>query len=223
MNIAIDGPAGAGKSTVAKMVAGKLDYLYIDTGSMYRALAWAVLDQGLPIEDESVVSKLLKENDIRMRRVQGEQHVYWNNTDVTEWIRTPNVSQYASVVASYASVREQMLILQRNLAVQGKVVMDGRDIGTHVLPDAEVKIFLTASIQERAMRRWKELRDKGFDPNLAEMEQEIAERDLRDMNREVAPLRQAEDAILVDTTGMTIAQVAERILEICERVGESSQ
>lgn len=223
MNIAIDGPAGAGKSTVAKMVAGKLDYLYIDTGSMYRALAWAVLDQGLPIEDESVVSKLLKENDIRLRRVQGEQHVYWNNTDVTEWIRTPNVSQYASVVASYASVREQMLILQRNLAVQGKVVMDGRDIGTHVLPDAEVKIFLTASIQERAMRRWKELRDKGFDPNLAEMEQEIAERDLRDMNREVAPLRQAEDAILVDTTGMTIAQVAERILEICERVGESSQ
>ncbi|EST56079.1 cytidylate kinase [Brevibacillus panacihumi W25] len=223
MNIAIDGPAGAGKSTVAKMVAGKLDYLYIDTGSMYRALAWAVLDQGLPIEDESVVSKLLKENDIRLRRVQGEQHVYWNNTDVTEWIRTPNVSQYASVVASYASVREQMLILQRNLAVQGKVVMDGRDIGTHVLPDAEVKIFLTASIQERAMRRWKELRDKGFDPNLAEMEQEIAERDQRDMNREVAPLRQAEDAILVDTTGMTIAQVAERILEICERVGESSQ
>lgn len=223
MNIAIDGPAGAGKSTVAKMVAGKLDYLYIDTGSMYRALAWAVLDQGLPIEDESVVSKLLKENDIRLRRVQGEQHVYWNNTDVTEWIRTPNVSQYASVVASYASVREQMLILQRNLAVQGKVVMDGRDIGTHVLPDAEVKIFLTASIQERAMRRWKELRDKGFDPNLAEMEQEIAERDQRDMNREVAPLRQAEDAVLVDTTGMTIAQVAERILEICERVGESSQ
>lgn len=223
MNIAIDGPAGAGKSTVAKMVAGKLDYLYIDTGSMYRALAWAVLDQGLPIENESVVSKLLKENDIRLRRVQGEQHVYWNDTDVTEWIRTPNVSQYASVVASYASVREQMLILQRNLAVQGKVVMDGRDIGTHVLPDAEVKIFLTASIQERAMRRWKELRDKGFDPDLAEMEQEIAERDQRDMNREVAPLRQAEDAVLVDTTGMTIAQVAERILEICERVGESSQ
>jgi len=223
MNIAIDGPAGAGKSTVAKMVAGKLDYLYIDTGSMYRALAWAVLDQGLPIENESVVSKLLEENDIRLRRVQGEQHVYWNDTDVTEWIRTPNVSQYASVVASYSSVREQMLILQRNLAVQGKVVMDGRDIGTHVLPDAEVKIFLTASIQERALRRWKELRDKGFDPDLAEMEQEIAERDQRDMNREVAPLRQAKDAVLVDTTGMTIAQVAERILEICERVGESSQ
>ncbi|HZG79645.1 MAG TPA: (d)CMP kinase [Brevibacillus sp.] len=223
MNIAIDGPAGAGKSTVAKMVAGKLDYLYIDTGSMYRALAWAVLDQGLPIENESVVSKLLEENDIRLRRVQGEQHVYWNDTDVTEWIRTPNVSQYASVVASYSSVREQMLILQRNLTVQGKVVMDGRDIGTHVLPDAEVKIFLTASIQERALRRWKELRDKGFDPDLAEMEQEIAERDQRDMNREVAPLRQAKDAVLVDTTGMTIAQVAERILEICERVGESSQ
>lgn len=223
MNIAIDGPAGAGKSTVAKMVAGKLDYLYIDTGSMYRALAWAVLDQGLPIENESVVSKLLEENDIHLRRVQGEQHVYWNDTDVTEWIRTPNVSQYASVVASYPAVREQMLILQRNLAVQGKVVMDGRDIGTHVLPDAEVKIFLTASIQERALRRWKELRDKGFDPVLAEMEQEIAERDQRDMNRDVAPLRQAKDAVLVDTTGMTIDQVAERILEICERVGESSQ
>lgn len=223
MNIAIDGPAGAGKSTVAKKVAGALEYVYIDTGSMYRALAWAVHHHGLPIENEAAVSQLLQDNVIHLRRVHGEQHVYWNDTDVTAWIRTPEVSQFASIVASYGAVREQMLVLQRNLATQGNVVMDGRDIGTHVLPDADVKIFLTASIRERAERRWKELREKGLDPDLSEMEKDIAERDQRDMNREVAPLRQAEDAVLVDTTGMTIDQVVDRILEICERTGESRQ
>ncbi|CAM3234838.1 MULTISPECIES: (d)CMP kinase [Brevibacillus] len=223
MNIAIDGPAGAGKSTVAKKVAGALEYVYIDTGSMYRALAWAVHHHALPIENEAAVSQLLQDNVIHLRRVQGEQHVYWNDTDVTAWIRTSEVSQFASIVASYGAVREQMLVLQRNLATQGNVVMDGRDIGTHVLPDADVKIFLTASIRERAERRWKELREKGLDPDLSEMEKDIAERDQRDMNREVAPLRQAEDAVLVDTTGMTIDQVVDRILEICERTGESRQ
>lgn len=223
MNIAIDGPAGAGKSTVAKKVAGALDYLYIDTGSMYRALAWAVQHDDLPIEDEAAVSQVLREHTIQLKRIDGEQHVYWDDRDVTSWIRTPEVSQGASVVASYGAVREQMLTMQRAMATQGKVVMDGRDIGTHVLPDAEVKIFLTASIRERAERRWRELRDKGLAPDLSEMEKEIAERDQRDMNREVAPLRQAEDAVLVDTTGMTIDEVVERILEICERTGESSQ
>lgn len=223
MNIAIDGPAGAGKSTVAKKVAGALDYVYIDTGSMYRALAWAVHHHALPIENEAAVSQLLKDNVIHLRRIQGQQLVYWNDTDVTAWIRTPEVSQFASIVASYGAVREQMLVLQRNLAAQGNVVMDGRDIGTHVLPDAEVKVFLTASIRERAERRWKELREKGLDPDLSEMEKDIAERDQRDMNREVAPLRQAEDAVLVDTTGMTIDQVVDQILEIFERTGESSQ
>jgi CMP/dCMP kinase len=222
MNIAIDGPAGAGKSTVAKKVAKDLDYLYIDTGSMYRALAWAVYHHALPIEDEAVVAQLLQNNSIQLRRVQGEQQVYWNDTDVSALIRTPEMSQFASIVASYAAVREQMLVLQRNLATQGNVVMDGRDIGTHVLPDAEVKIFLTASIRERAERRWKEMREKGLEPDLSEIEKEIAERDQRDMNREVAPLRQAEDAVLVDTTGMTIEQVVDQILQICKRTGESS-
>lgn len=223
MNIAIDGPAGAGKSTVAQKVAGHLEYLYIDTGSMYRALAWAVHHYQLSADDESAVSKLLQNNRIRLERKQGRQHVYWNETDITDQIRTNEVSQYASIVASHASVREQMLVLQRNLAKQGNVVMDGRDIGTHVLPDAEVKIFLTASIRERAERRWKEQLAKGHQANLADLEKEIAERDQRDMNREVAPLRQAEDAVLVDTTGLTIDQVVDRILQICERTGESLQ
>lgn len=223
MNIAIDGPAGAGKSTVAQQVAGKLGYLYIDTGSMYRALAWAVHHHQLPVENEAAVSRLLQENVIRLEREQGEQRVYWNDTDVTRMIRTPEVSEYASIVASYPSVREQMLILQRKMAERGNVVMDGRDIGTHVLPDAEVKIFLTASVQERALRRWKELRAKGNDAQLSDMEKEIAERDYRDMNREVAPLRQAEDAVLVDTTGSSIDQVVDRILQICNRTGESKQ
>lgn len=221
MNIAIDGPAGAGKSTVAQQVAGKLGYLYIDTGSMYRALAWAVHHYEIPVDNEEEVSRLLEKNTIRLERDQGEQRVFWNDTDVTRLIRTPEVSEYASIVASYSAVREQMLVLQRKMAQRGNVVMDGRDIGTHVLPDAEVKIFLTASIQERARRRWSELRAKGNDPQLSDMEKEIAERDHRDMNREVAPLRQAEDAVLVDTTGISIEQVVDRILQICYRTGES--
>jgi cytidylate kinase len=223
MNIAIDGPAGAGKSTVARQVAEKLGYLYIDTGAMYRALAWAIRRHQLPVQNEAEVSRLLQDNVIRLERDKGEQRVYWNETDVTDVIRTPEVSEYASIVASYPSVRGQMLRLQRKLAEQGNVVMDGRDIGTHVLPDAEVKIFLTASVQERALRRWKELRAKGKDAQLSDMEKEIAERDHRDMNRETAPLRQAEDAVLIDTTGIPIDQVVERILEICTRTGEAGQ
>lgn len=161
MNIAIDGPAGAGKSTVAQKVAGQLEYVYIDTGAMYRALAWAVHHHQLPINDEPAVSELLQKNKIQLVRDSGQQHVYWNDIDVTGWIRSTEVSQYASIVASYGSVREQMLVLQRRLASEGNVVMDGRDIGTHVLPDADVKIFLTASSKERAERRWKELLAKG--------------------------------------------------------------
>lgn len=223
MNIAIDGPAGAGKSTVAQKVAGQLEYVYIDTGSMYRALAWAVHHYQLSIEDEPSVSELLQNNVIRLVREHGQQAVFWNDKDVTGLIRSTEVSQFASIVASYGSVREQMLVLQRNLAKQGNVVMDGRDIGTHVLPDAEVKIFLTASSRERAERRWKELLAKGIQTDLDELEKEIEERDLRDMNRDVAPLRQADDAVLVDTTGMSIDLVVDRILQICERTGESTQ
>ncbi|MFY0543033.1 (d)CMP kinase [Brevibacillus sp. H7] len=219
MNIAIDGPAGAGKSTVAQKVAGRLEFVYIDTGSMYRALAWAVLHNGVPVDDEQAVSDLLQNNTIELQRVNSVQRVLWNGRDITEEIRTPEVSQYASIVASYGSVRRQMLVLQRKMAEQGNVVMDGRDIGTHVLPDAEVKIFLTASIRERAERRLKELLAKGHVTDLETLEAEIAERDKRDMERDVAPLRQAEDAVLVDTTGLSIDQVVDRILQICELNG----
>jgi len=219
MNIAIDGPAGAGKSTVAQQVAAQLRYLYIDTGSMYRALAWAVLHNNVPVNDEQAVSELLRYNTIELQRTAETQRVLWNDKDITDEIRTPEVSQYASIVASYGSVRQQMLVLQRKMAEQGNVVMDGRDIGTHVLPDAEVKIYLTASIRERAERRWKELKAKGHETDMAALEAEIAERDKRDMEREVAPLRQAEDAVLVDTTGLSIDQVVDRILKICEANG----
>jgi len=197
--------------------------LYIDTGSMYRALAWAVLNNRIPIDDEAAVSELLRSSDIRLERERDSQRVFWNGQDITDQIRTPEVSQYASIVASYPSVREQMLVLQRQMAAGGNVVMDGRDIGTHVLPDADVKIFLTASTRERAERRLKELLAKGLQTDLATLEAEIAERDKRDMEREAAPLRQAADAVLVDTTGMTIEQVVEQILKICERSGESIQ
>ncbi|MGC5324532.1 (d)CMP kinase [Brevibacillus sp. SYSU BS000544] len=221
MNIAIDGPAGAGKSTVAGQVAAKLGFVYIDTGAMYRALAWAVLQSGLSVHNEESVAALLQDSHIQLQRTSdGNQHVIWNQEDITTNIRTPEVSNYASIVASHGKVRQQMLTLQRNMATQGSVVMDGRDIGTHVLPDAEIKVFLTASIQERAQRRYKELLSKGFDANLEQLKQEIAERDKRDMEREVAPLRQAEDAILVDTTGQSIEEVVQHILEICKRIGE---
>lgn len=221
MNIAIDGPAGAGKSTVARLVAEKLGYVYIDTGAMYRALAWAAKQQGIPVEDETSVSNLLKNGQIRLHRSAGGQKVYWNGIDVSEEIRTPEVSQFASIVASHAEVRRLMLLLQREMAKNGNVVMDGRDIGTHVLPDAEVKIFLTASIQERALRRYHELAAKGIRADLALLEREIAERDKRDMEREVAPLRPAEDAHLIDSSQLAVDEVVERILQICKQTGET--
>jgi len=223
MNIAIDGPAGAGKSTVAKIVAARLQYVYIDTGAMYRALAWAVQREDIAVTDEQAVSQLLANNRIRLARNQQQQLVFWNEINITDEIRTPEVSQYASIVASHGEVRKQMLALQRELAKEGNVVMDGRDIGTHVLPDAEVKIFLTASIRERAERRLSELAAKGHVTLLEELEAEIAERDKRDSEREVAPLKQADDAVLVDTTGKTIEEVVEQILEICKRMGEKAK
>ncbi|MGD8189176.1 (d)CMP kinase [Brevibacillus ginsengisoli] len=220
MNIAIDGPAGAGKSTVAQQIASSLGYVYIDTGAMYRALAWAALKENNPTTDEAAVADLLRFSQIELKRMDGLQHVIWNGLDITQEIRSPEVSNNASIVASHGQVRELMLTLQRNMAKQGNIVMDGRDIGTHVLPDAELKIFLTASIEERAQRRYAELIAKGFDADLEQLKQEIAERDKRDCEREVAPLRQAEDAILVDTTGQTIEQVVQHILDICKRIGE---
>lgn len=225
MKIAIDGPAGAGKSTVAKLVAAKLRFVYIDTGAMYRALAWAAQQEGLAAVDEHAVSSLLEKNRIRLQRDdRGDtQHVWWNEEDITAEIRTPQISQLASIVAGHPRVRALMLDLQRALAEEGDVIMDGRDIGTHVLPDADVKIFLTASIEERATRRLAELQQKGVETTLEALMEEIAERDKRDSEREVAPLKQAEDAILVDTTGRSIEQIVDQILHICQKTGESAK
>lgn len=222
MKIAIDGPAGAGKSTVAQKIASELNFVYIDTGAMYRALAWAALQQGVPVQDQAQVSALLTTGRIELKRDADGQHVYWNGQDITSQIRTQEVSNHASIVASYGDVRAQMLVLQRAMAESGNVVMDGRDIGTHVLPHADVKIFLTASVDERAQRRYDELIGKGNDADLEQLKLEIAERDKRDSEREVAPLRQADDAVLVDTTGKSIDQVVETIHTICKQAGEGS-
>jgi len=220
MKIAIDGPAGAGKSTVARIVAARLGYIYIDTGAMYRALAWAVIRSGLAADDEEAVSRLLSQGTIELRRTDAGQEVFWNGQDITAEIRTPEVSNGSSIVASLGKVREQMLHLQRELARQGSVVMDGRDIGTHVLPDADVKIFLTASLEERAKRRVDELHAKGYDAEYETLLAELEERDRRDSERSVAPLRRAKDAHLVDTTGKSIEEVIDEILKICLRAGE---
>lgn len=222
MNIAIDGPAGAGKSTVAQIVAQRLGYLYIDTGAMYRALAWACEQQRIPVDDEDAVAALLRHSTISLRRTERGQIILWDDQDVTDQIRTPLVSQYASIVASHPQVRAQMLQRQRELASAGNVVMDGRDIGTHVLPDADVKIFLTATIEERAKRRLAELAQKGIATDLHSLMQEIAERDKRDSERKVAPLRRAEDAHLIDTSNLTLDQVVDRVMQICHQTGEAT-
>ncbi|EGO64918.1 (d)CMP kinase [Acetonema longum] len=212
--VAIDGPAGAGKSTVAQIVARKLNYTYIDTGAMYRAVTWAALKGSCSSENIEGVTQLLQRMDISLKYTEGQLQVCVNGENVTAAIRTPQISRSVSEYAKLPAVRQAMLIRQRQMADQGGVVMDGRDIGTHVLPDAEVKIFLTASIAERAGRRWRELKGKGFDTDLEQLTHEIAERDRMDSQREIAPLMQAPDAILVDTTGLTIDAVVETILLI---------
>lgn len=205
---------------MARIVAARLGYIYIDTGAMYRALAWAVIRSGLAADDEEAVSRLLSQGTIELRRTDAGQEVFWNGQDITAEIRTPEVSNGSSIVASLGKVREQMLHLQRELARQGSVVMDGRDIGTHVLPDADVKIFLTASLEERAKRRVDELHAKGYDAEYETLLAELEERDRRDSERSVAPLRRAKDAHLVDTTGKSIEEVIDEILKICLRAGE---
>lgn len=210
--IAIDGPAGAGKSTIARMAAERLGFIYVDTGAMYRAIALFCLRRGISPKDEEAVSSAVKEAQITITHVDKEQRVLLNGEDVSGQIRTEQVGNTASAVSAYPEVRAHLLNLQRDLAANASVIMDGRDIGTCVLPDAETKIFLTASPSVRAMRRFKELKEKGIMCNLQEIEQDIIERDQRDMTRETAPLRQAEDAVLVDGSQLTIDQVVERII-----------
>jgi cytidylate kinase len=213
-SIAIDGPAAAGKSTVAKIVAGKLGYLYIDTGAMYRAITFQAIRNDVNVEDESSLQQLLEKMEIDLRAANNTQHVYINGEDVTEQIRTHEVTNNVSIVAKHKSVREEMVARQRVLAKRGGVVMDGRDIGTHVLPDAEVKVFLLASVEERALRRHAENLSKGFDSDLEKLKEEIARRDKLDSEREIAPLKKAEGAAEIDTTSLSIEQVVERIMDL---------
>ena len=212
-NIAIDGPAGAGKSTIARLAAKRLGFVYVDTGAMYRAIALYFLRKGIRPEDVQTIASLVQGAEITIRYVDGTQQVILNGEDVSGQIRTEEVGNMASATSAIPAVRAHLLELQRNLAASANVIMDGRDIGTCILPDADVKIFLTASTSVRAMRRYRELQDKGMMCNLEEIEQDIIERDARDMNRETAPLKQAEDAMLLDSSDMTLEQVVQAILE----------
>ena len=214
--VAVDGPAGAGKSTVSKIVAQKLGYTYIDTGAMYRAVAYKVLRQGKPVT-EQLITDIARDVDIDLQYVDGVTKVFVDGEEITGEIRTPEVSSIASKVATIGFVREKLTELQRKMATRGGVIMDGRDIATHVLPNADVKIFLTASIEERARRRYYELKAKGYDINQDEVAKDIALRDKQDTERKIAPLIKAEDAVLLDTTNKTIDEVVDDILSLCRK------
>lgn len=218
-NIAIDGPAGAGKSTIAKQAASRLGFLYVDTGAMYRAMALYFLRRGIPKEDEAAIEQACGEIGISLQYEDGAQQVLLNGENVSGLIRTEEVSAMTSAVSVYQAVRQKLLELQRELARTSNVIMDGRDIGTCVLPQAQTKIYLTASSHVRALRRHKELAQKGETCNLEEIEQDIKERDYRDMHREIAPLMQAEDAVLIDSSQMSIGQVVDAIIEAAENRG----
>ena len=213
-NIAIDGPAGAGKSTIARRVARELSFIYVDTGAMYRAMALYLLRREVNKDDTEQIGNICQDAEISIEYQNGEQIVLLNDENVNSYLRTEEVGNMASVSSAVPRVREKLLSLQRKLARDMSVVMDGRDIGTTILPDADVKIYLTASSLTRAKRRYLELQEKGTVCNLDEIQKDIEERDQRDMNREISPLRQAEDAVLVDSSDLTIQQVVDRILQI---------
>lgn len=223
-NIAIDGPAGAGKSTIARRVAKELSFIYVDTGAMYRAMALYLLRREVNRDDTEQIGNICQDADISIEYQNGEQIVLLNGENVNSYLRTEEVGNMASVSSAVPRVREKLLSLQRKLAKDMSVVMDGRDIGTTILPDADVKIYLTASSLTRARRRYLELQEKGTVCNLDEIQKDIEERDQRDMNREISPLRQAEDAVLVDSSDLTIQQVVDRILQIfrSKTTGEDS-
>lgn len=213
-NVAIDGPAGAGKSTIAKAVSKELGFIYVDTGAMYRAIALYLLRKGIKPEDNKGIEDSCQEAKVSIEYVDNAQVVLLNNENVNDLIRTQEVSNMASVSSTNKKVRAQLLELQRDLAKNNDVVMDGRDIGTNILPNAECKIYLTASSRVRAQRRFLELKEKGVECDIDTIEKEIIERDERDMNRETAPLKQAEDAVFLDTSDMNIDEVKTKILEI---------
>lgn len=213
--VAIDGPAGAGKSTIAKLAAEKLGYAYIDTGAMYRSVAWKFLQSGAAF-DEAFISRLSQTMLIEFKPEAKINRVFVDGTEVTDAIRSAEVTAIVSKVAAIGDVREAMVDQQRRMGEAGGVLMDGRDIGTVVFPNAQLKIFLTASVQERAMRRYKELLAKGEQVELAQLQQDIASRDKQDSERAISPLRQAEDALLLDTSDMDISQVTEKILQLVQ-------
>ena len=223
-NIAIDGPAGAGKSTIARRVAKELSFIYVDTGAMYRAMALYLLRKEVNKDDTEQIGNICQDAEISIEYQNGEQIVLLNDENVNSYLRTEEVGNMASVSSAVPRVREKLLSLQRKLARDMSVVMDGRDIGTTILPDADVKIYLTASSLTRAKRRYLELQEKGTVCNLDEIQKDIEERDQRDMNREISPLRQSEEAVLVDSSDLTIQQVVDRILQIfrSKTAGEKS-
>ena len=214
-NVAIDGPAGAGKSTIAKLVSKEKGYIYVDTGAMYRALAIHFLKTGIAPENTEKVIEACRDADVSIRYEDGAQQVYLNGENVTGMLRTEEVGNMASKTSAVPQVREKLLELQRTLAKENDVIMDGRDIGTNILPDADVKIYLTASVETRAKRRYDELKEKGEDCDLDQIAQDIKERDERDMSRETAPLKKADDAILVDSSHMSIPEVVSEICSHC--------
>lgn len=214
MNIAIDGPAGAGKSTIAKRLAKKLGFIYVDTGAMYRAMAYYFLQHNIDAKDENAIAAACPDVDVTITYENREQQVLLNGENVNGVIRNEEVGNMASSTSVYPVVRKKLVELQRQLAKSADVIMDGRDIGTCVLPDAQVKIYLTASSATRAKRRFDELTEKGVSCDLAEIEKDIIDRDYRDMHRETSPLRQAEDAVLVDSSEMNIDEVVDAIYQV---------
>ena len=213
-SIAIDGPAGAGKSTIAKTIAKKLEFIYVDTGAMYRAMAYYFLQHNIDAKDENAIAAACPDVDVTITYENGEQQVLLNGENVNGVIRNEEVGNMASSTSVYPVVRKKLVELQRQLAKSADVIMDGRDIGTCVLPDAQVKIYLTASSATRAKRRYDELTEKGVSCDLAEIEKDIIDRDYRDMHRETSPLRQAEDAVLVDSSEMNIDEVVDAIYQV---------
>ena len=215
-NIAIDGPAGAGKSTIARRAAAALSFIYVDTGAMYRAMGLYFLNHGIDPADTAAIEAAVQDVDVSIRYENGEQQVYLNGENVTGQIRREEVGDMASRTSVNGKVREKLVQLQQQLAARENVVMDGRDIGTCVLPDATVKIYLTASVEERARRRYLELKEKGQEESLEKIQEDIRDRDHRAMTRAISPLRQAEDAVLVDASHMTIEEVTAAVLEAFE-------